>query len=109
MNRSKGIKTQSEFNKIYTTDWSYYTSECFAGNINYEVEQDQATTTTKATAIQAGGRTFTGLESKRVTTKNITTTSHRYLHFDPSFISRANNVYRNYLISWYKNLYNNNT
>ena len=105
--RSKGIKTQSEFNKIYTTDWSYYTSECFAGNINYEVEQDQATTTTKATAIQAGGRTFTGLESKRVTTKNITTTSHRYLHFDPSFISRANNVYRNYLISWYKNLYNN--
>ena len=110
LQKKKGVISQAEFNKMYTTDWSYYTSECFAGNINYEVEQEKENTTitTKATAIEGGGLTFTGLENKRITTttKNITTTSHRYLHFDPSFIGRANNVYKSYLISWYKNLYN---
>ena len=107
--RKSGVLTQSEFNNIYTTDWSYYTSECFAGNISYEVETNKAESSSSIVVDQTFGRTITRLETspKVKTTKNVKTDSHRYLHFDPSFISRANNVYRNYLISWYKNLYNN--
>jgi hypothetical protein len=107
--RKAGVLTQSEFNNIYTTDWSYYTSECFAGNISYEIEANKAENPSSIVVDQTSGITTTRLDTspKVKTTKNIKTDSHRYLHFDPSFISRANNVYRNYLISWYKNLYNN--
>ena len=107
--RKAGVLTQSEFNNIYTTDWSYYTSECFAGNISYEIETNKAENPSFIVVDQTSGITTTRLStsSKVKTTKNVKTDSHRYLHFDLSFISRANNVYRNYLISWYRNLYNN--
>ena len=109
--KSKNVKSQSEFNNIYTTDWSYYTSECFAGNISYSVELNEEKTIGRGINFISTGAgvipTFN--PGIKTTTKTIRTDFHRYLHFDPSFISRANNVYRNYLISWYRNLYNNQT
>ena len=110
LQQKKGVISQAEFNEMYTTDWSYYTSECFAGNVNYEVEQKEEETNynikANLLALFSPNSTKVFIPPITTTTKNITTTSHRYLHFDPSFIGRANNVYKSYLISWYKNLYN---
>lgn len=110
LQKKKGVISQTEFSNIYTTDWSYYTSQCFAGNVNYEVEQKEEETNYN---IEANLKIAFTLNSPKAfiapittTTKNITTTSHQYLHFDPSFIGRANKVYRSYLITWYKKQYN---
>ena len=116
-NQKAGILSQTEFNNIYTTDWSFYISECFAGNVGYEVFLGKRVVNSNfknpnATnqAVGLGGVDVSKINEKEITsktTKTITSDTHRYLQFDPSFISRANNVYKNYLISFYKNLYNN--
>lgn len=112
----EGIIDQSEFNKIFTTNWAFYISECFAGKMTFTVDRGERVYTTNintrgiSQAIGLGGvdasQAAPKIEITSTTTKEITSDTHRYIQFDPNFIARANNVYRNYLVSWYKNLYN---
>ena len=112
----EGIIDQSEFDKIFTTNWSFYISECFAGNVSYEVDLGKRVVNSNPKnpnainqAVGLGGIDVSKINEKEITsktTKIINSNTHRYIQFDPNFISRANNVYRNYLVSWYKNLYN---
>lgn len=108
-NEKIGILDQSEFDKIFTTNWAFYISECFAGKMNFTVDLGKRETTTDTTIVfDQTGRPVTRLqtEGESKTTKEITSDTHRYIHFDPNFISRANNIYRSYLVSFYKKFYN---
>lgn len=106
-NAIEEFKFQNELTKNY----AFYLSDCFGGDIKYNVLLDEKEYTLKETSefkwydkILSGVGIFI---SKETDLKTIGGSGKiKYLTFDPSFISRSNGIYKNYLNVFFHSKFN---
>jgi hypothetical protein len=107
-NAIEEFKFQNELTKNYT----FYLSDCFGGDVKYNVLLDEKE---KDIVVDEEAdfvsKIFIGAYNKylapTISTKTIGGSGKvKYLTFDPSFISRSNGIYKNYLNVFFHSKFN---
>lgn len=111
----QGLIEEHDYDKIAKTNYAFYLSECFGGDVSYQVALDK-TAESKVFVPSAGGalggitsRISSFVASKLAPRRETKTMGgngfHRYIQYDSSFINRSSNVYESYLNTFYNQHY----